>query len=80
MTLWNDTVKKTFEQGRLTNPTYQFKDALKDAKKFYNKGKNVAMKTKSNVTYRVKKMMKKGKKSGSKRSKIPYKKTMKRRK
>ena len=37
MTLWNETVKKTFEQGRLTNPTYQFKDALKDAKKFYNK-------------------------------------------
>lgn len=79
MTLWNETVKKTFEQGRLTNPTYQFKDALKDAKKFYNKGKNAAMKAKSNVTYRLKKMMKKGK-SGSKRSKIPYKKTMKRRK
>ena len=75
MTLWNETVKKTFEQGRLTNPTYQFKDALKDAKKFYNKG----IKAKSNVTYRVKKMMKKGK-SGSKRSKIPYNKTMKRRK
>lgn len=79
MTLWNDTVKKTFEQGRLTNPTYQFKDALKDAKKFYRKGKDVAIKAKSNVTYRVKKMMKKGK-SGSKKSKIPYKKTMKRRK
>lgn len=78
MTEWADTVKKTFEQGRLTNPTYQFKDALRDAKKFYKKGKNAAMKAKSNVTYRVKKMMKKGK--TSKRSKIPYKKTMKRRK
>ena len=75
MTLWNDTVKKTFEEGRLTNPTYQFKEALKDAKKLYNKG----AKEKSNVTYRVKKAMKK-RKSGSKMSKIPYKKTMKKRK
>ena len=38
MTAWTDTVKKTFKQGRLSNPSYQFKDALKDAKKFYKKG------------------------------------------
>lgn len=77
MTVWTDTVKKTFEQGRLTNPTYQFKDALKDAKKFYNKGKNAAMKAKTNVTYRIKNMKKR---RGTKKTKIPYKKTMKRRK
>ena len=41
MTLWTDTVKKTFKQGRLTNPAYQFKNALKDAKKYYKKGKTV---------------------------------------
>jgi hypothetical protein len=39
MTAWTDTVKKTFKQGRLSNPSYQFKDALKDAKKYYKKGK-----------------------------------------
>tara|TARA_E500000178_G_scaffold355247_1_gene427180 strand:+ start:2907 stop:3230 length:324 start_codon:yes stop_codon:yes gene_type:complete len=38
MTAWTDTVKKTFKQGRLSNPAYQFKDALKDAKKIYKKG------------------------------------------
>ena len=38
MTAWIDTVKKTFKQGRSSNPAYQFKDALKDAKKFYKKG------------------------------------------
>lgn len=36
---WMTTVKKTFKQGRLSNPSYQFKDALKDAKKYYKKGK-----------------------------------------
>ena len=35
---WVKTVKKTFKQGRLSNPAYQFKDALKDAKKYYKKG------------------------------------------
>jgi len=43
MTLWTDTVKKTFKQGRLTNPAYQFKNALKDAKKYYKKGKTVTV-------------------------------------
>ena len=38
MTAWIDTVKKTFKQGRSSNPAYQFKDALKDAKKIYKKG------------------------------------------
>lgn len=37
-TAWVETVKKTFKQGRLSNPAYQFKDALKDAKKYYKKG------------------------------------------
>jgi len=74
MTLWTDTVKKTFKQGRLTNPAYQFKNALKDAKKYYKKGKTVtvdaikktgkfARKTQKNVTSRVRKSLR-GKKSG----------------
>lgn len=36
---WMTTVKKTFKQGRLSNPSYLYKDALKDAKKYYKKGK-----------------------------------------
>ncbi len=75
MTVWTDTVKKTFKQGRLTNPSYQFKDALKDAKKFYTKGQGVAvgavkktgkvaLKFKKNITHRLRKSKKakKGKK------------------
>ena len=40
---WMDTVKKTFRTNRKTNKAYQFKDALKDAKKIYKKGTGNAM-------------------------------------
>ena len=53
MTAWTDTVKKTFKQGRLSNPSYQFKDALKDAKKYYTKGKEVAFDAVKNKKARV---------------------------
>ena len=77
MTAWTDTVKKTFKQGRLSNPSYQFKDALKDAKKYYTKGKEVAfdavkktgkvaLKVKKGVTKRLRKSMKKMGKKGKK--------------
>lgn len=75
MTAWTDAVKKTFKQGRLSNPSYQFKNALVDAKKIYKKGESVAIdtvkktskaaiKVKKNVTSRLRKSMKgkKGKK------------------
>ena len=39
MSSWIDTVKETFKKGRLSNPSYQFKDALKDAKKYITKEK-----------------------------------------
>ena len=72
MTAWTDTVKKTFKQGRLSNPSYQFKDALKDAKKFYKKGEalavgavkktgKVAFKVKKGVSKKLRKSMKKAK-------------------
>lgn len=72
MTAWTDTVKKTFKQGRLSNPSYQFKDALKDAKKFYKKGESlavgavkktgkVAFKVKKGVSKKLRKSMKKAK-------------------
>ena len=86
MTLWKDTVKKTFKQGRLSNPSYQFKDALKDAKKFYNKGEavavgavtktgKVALKLKKGATKKLRKSMKKVKGLGKKaRKAITFKK------
>ena len=69
MTAWTDAVKKTFKQGRLSNPSYQFKDALMDAKKIYKKGQSMAVdtvkkttkaasKVKKNVTSRLRKTMK----------------------
>ena len=72
MTTWNDTVTKTFKQGRLSNPSYQFKDALKDAKKFYKKGEaiavsavkktgKVAFKVKKGVSKKLRKSMRKAK-------------------
>jgi hypothetical protein len=72
MTAWTDTVKKTFKQGRLSNPSYQFKDALKDAKKFYKKGEalavsavkktgKVAFKVKKGISKKLRKSMKKAK-------------------
>ena len=33
MTAWNDFVKKIYHEGHNKNPNYQFKQALKDAKK-----------------------------------------------
>lgn len=72
MTAWTDTVKKTFKQGRLSNPSYQFKDALKDAKKFYKKGEalavgavkktgKVAFKVKKGISKKLRKSMQKAK-------------------
>ena len=34
-TKWNDIVKKTFADGRKTNPAYSLKNAMKDAKPIY---------------------------------------------
>jgi hypothetical protein len=33
MTAWNDFVKKIYHEGHSKNPSYQFKQALKDASK-----------------------------------------------
>ena len=38
-----NTYMKTFKKGRLSNPSYQFKTALRDTKKYYKKGKVAAM-------------------------------------
>lgn len=73
MTAWTDAVMKTFKKGRLSNPSYQFKTALKDAKKYYKKGKEktgdvleqgkdiamVAVKKARNVSRKVSKKVRK---------------------
>jgi hypothetical protein len=41
--LWNKAVKQAFKMGRKTSKSYSLKNAMFDAKKIYNKGKNVAM-------------------------------------
>lgn len=62
-TEWVNTVKKTFKQGRLSNPAYQFKDALKDAKKYYKKGKETALHVGKKAKKTTSKYFKKSKKS-----------------
>lgn len=39
MTGWTDHVKKVFKEGKSMNPEYQFKNALKDAGKTWDKVK-----------------------------------------
>ena len=62
MTAWTDTVKKTFHMNRKTNKNYQFKDALKDAKKFYKKGTGVVSEVATKGTGMVRKAARKGSK------------------
>ena len=59
MTAWTDTVKNTFKEGRLSNPSYQFKDALKDAKKYYKKGEGIIVETATKTEKVAKKTAKK---------------------
>lgn len=40
---WNQTVKKAFKMGRSVNKGYSLKQAMKDAKKIYRKGKGMSM-------------------------------------
>jgi len=64
MSTWLDTVKKTFKEGRAKNVSYKFKDALKDAKKVYNKGKGAVV----DVAKKTRKTMKRGLKKMTKRN------------
>ena len=56
MSAWLNIVKKTFKDGRKKSASYKFKDALKDAKKVYNKGANVVV----GVARKTRKTMKRG--------------------
>ena len=84
MSSWLDTVKKTFKDGRSKDPNYKFKNALKDAKKFYNKGKEVvvdaAVKTRKGIKRGTKRVSKKLRKMSRKIGKRYHKKSYKHRK
>ena len=66
MTAWTDAVMKTFKKGRLSNPSYQFKTALRDTKKYYKKGKVAAMDVAEKGVEIVKKAARKSEKVGKK--------------
>lgn len=50
MTAWTDFASGVYKKGRLKNPAYKFKDALKDAAKLYKKGSNAVSATISSST------------------------------
>ena len=50
MTAWTDFASGVYKKGRLKNPAYKFKDALKDAAKLYKKGSNAVSATVSSST------------------------------
>lgn len=73
---WMATVRKTFKKGRLSNPSYLYKNALQDAKKYYKKGKNkgaevidTGKEVTTNVFKKVKKVTKKTRKALSRKVK-----------
>ena len=64
MTRWNDTVKEVFKKNRAINPSYMFKDALKDAKKVYRSSEKMVSKTMKTGKKMVSKTMRSMKKKG----------------
>lgn len=68
-TKWNEIVKKTFADGRKTNPAYSLKSAMKDAKPIYQsmkKGVVTAADSISSVVSSATRKKKSRSKSGSK--------------
>lgn len=57
MTAWTDHVTKFFNENKLKNPEYTFKQALKDAGKTFNKGAKAVTKGVENTVKAAKKMV-----------------------
>ena len=49
-TKWNEIVKKTFADGRKTNPAYSLKSAMKDAKPIYQSMKKGVVTATDSIT------------------------------
>ena len=65
-TKWNDIVKKTFADGRKTNPAYSLKNAMKDAKPIYQSMKKGVVTATDSITDVVSSATTRKKKSRSK--------------
>lgn len=77
-TKWNEVVKKTFADGRKTNPAYSLKSAMKDAKPIYQSMKKGIVTATDSITDVVSSATRKKKsrsKSGSKGKKGKGRKT-----
>jgi len=69
MTAWNDFVKKIYHEGHNKNPSYSFKQALKDASKRKGEmGKTPSMTSMSSTKKMRSKSSKKGGSSRRKRT------------
>jgi hypothetical protein len=67
MTAWNDFVKKIYHEGHNANPSYSFKQALKDAsKRKHEMGSSSAHSHSSSHKKRSKRHSRKSKMSGGK--------------
>ena len=66
-TKWNDIVKKTFADGRKTNPAYSLKNAMKDAKPIYQSMKKGVVSATDSITSVVSSATTRKKKSRSNR-------------
>jgi len=67
MTKWADTVKDVFKKNRAINPSYMFKDALKDAKKVYRSGEKVVSDTVDTVGKKIRRNTQKKRRSTGKK-------------
>ena len=65
-TKWNEIVKKTFADGRKTNPAYSLKSAMKDAKPIYQSMKKGIVTATDSITDVVSSATTRKKKSRSK--------------
>ena len=64
-TKWNDIVKKTFADGRKTNPAYSLKSAMKDARPIYKSMKKGVVTAADSISSVVTKVTRKKKGSSS---------------
>lgn len=68
-TKWNEIVKKTFADGRKTNPAYSLKSAMKDAKPIYQSMKKGVVTATDSITDVVSSATRKKKSRGNRGNK-----------
>ena len=68
-TKWNEIVKKTFADGRKTNPAYSLKTAMKDAKPIYQSMKKGVVTATDSITDVVSSATRKKKSRGNRGNK-----------